>query len=87
MEVQNMGFGWLQYVPEWAVNQDMMVALASSYSRDEKSLIVGIRKIPYRFNPLRGVLDYRTMGIVSKFQKHQQSTDFLTASQERHKQI
>ncbi|QHO21338.1 uncharacterized protein DS421_11g345800 [Arachis hypogaea] len=42
---QNMGFGWLQYVPEWAVNQDMMVALASSYSQDEKSLIVGTRKI------------------------------------------
>ncbi|XP_052109367.1 uncharacterized protein LOC127741276 [Arachis duranensis] len=46
MEVQNMGLGWLQYVPEWAVNQDMMVALASSYSRDENSLIVGTRKIP-----------------------------------------
>ncbi|QHN95069.1 uncharacterized protein DS421_18g606380 [Arachis hypogaea] len=45
MEVQNMEFGWLQYVPEWVVNQDMMVALASSYSRDEKSLIVGTRKI------------------------------------------
>ncbi|QHO21077.1 uncharacterized protein DS421_11g343510 [Arachis hypogaea] len=46
MEVQNMGLGWLQYVSEWAVNQDMMVALASSYSRDEKSLVVGTRKIP-----------------------------------------
>ncbi|XLU64562.1 hypothetical protein S245_023771, partial [Arachis hypogaea] len=46
MEVQNMGLGWLQYVPEWAVNQDMMVALASSYNRDENSLIVGTRKIP-----------------------------------------
>ncbi|QHN82129.1 uncharacterized protein DS421_20g692990 [Arachis hypogaea] len=46
MEVQNMGLGWLQYVPEWAVNQDMMIALASSYSQDEKSLVVGTRKIP-----------------------------------------
>ncbi|QHN93325.1 uncharacterized protein DS421_17g591710 [Arachis hypogaea] len=46
MEVQNMGLGWLQYVPEWAVNQDMMIALASSYSRDEKSLVVETRKIP-----------------------------------------
>ncbi|QHN85506.1 uncharacterized protein DS421_16g538010 [Arachis hypogaea] len=36
----------LQYVPEWDVNQDMMVALTSSYSRDEKSLIVRTRKIP-----------------------------------------
>ncbi|QHO02152.1 uncharacterized protein DS421_13g421380 [Arachis hypogaea] len=45
MEVQNMGLGWLQYVPEWAVNQDMMIALASSYSRDEKSLVIGTRKI------------------------------------------
>ncbi|XP_072083982.1 uncharacterized protein [Arachis hypogaea] len=45
MEVHNMGLGWLQYVPEWTVNQDMMVALASSYSQDEKSLVVGTRKI------------------------------------------
>ncbi|QHO46150.1 uncharacterized protein DS421_6g184870 [Arachis hypogaea] len=45
MEVENMRFSWLQYVPEWAVNQDMMVVLASSYSRDEKSLIIKIRKI------------------------------------------
>ncbi|QHN81532.1 uncharacterized protein DS421_20g687720 [Arachis hypogaea] len=60
-EVENIGFGWLRYVSEWVVNQDIMAALASSYRRNEKSLIVGTRKIPITIEFNAQYFVYRTM--------------------------
>ncbi|MED6175930.1 hypothetical protein PIB30_082973 [Stylosanthes scabra] len=45
-EIEAMGFGDLKYIPKWKVNQPLMLALASSYDRKLKSLVVGTRNIP-----------------------------------------
>ncbi|MED6145345.1 hypothetical protein PIB30_024246 [Stylosanthes scabra] len=44
-EVERMGFGNVKHIPNWKVNQPLLVALPSSYDRNSKSLVVSTRKI------------------------------------------